>query len=291
MVRSNFRLSCKTLLLTYKGFVDENELKELVKRRKDYDEWNFAYHYPHEGENYIHTHVFITFKSRVDWSNRNCLDIKDKTPEIRSITKIGDRTEVLGHIGKYKLSSDYKESELEKEVSFMETRFRDLYSSIKFDEIKSKLYFDLFWKRTYHKNKSIDKNKVLMKEKVDPENMSYMVWLHGKNSSLGNLVFDFLLNTGLSFSEIRAYSFTFNGKDNENKPIVTIDTDSLHIGFDKIEEICQNKIAFVLSTFDPIDTYFEKSDFLTKSNPWIVDVTNSTSRIFTSLNRKIKNSL
>lgn len=77
-----FRINCKGLFLTYKGFIDYATFKQSIKTKKKYDIklcWEIG------ATGYKHSHIILYFPKKIDTRNCRFFDIGEVHPNIKKI--------------------------------------------------------------------------------------------------------------------------------------------------------------------------------------------------------------
>lgn len=130
---AKFRLTCRRVLLTYKGHLDKNLMRDFIcaKSKSGFKEFYVAHE---EGDNkktpYEHTHVVVWWNGRIDVTNSRWLDVKPEGedvvhPNIRLVPDGTAKAFKLGWIRavRYLGKEDPENVELR---TYMEKEYQDL---------------------------------------------------------------------------------------------------------------------------------------------------------------------
>lgn len=278
MSKTTFRLTCKSLLVTYEAYLDEGSLKEMFESRRELDGWHFAYHVHDDINDCNHTHVLVDFKKRIDWTNKHCLDYDGLTPIIKPLTSSLLRTEALAHLRRDKLKSSYTLEELEKDVAIHEIISKKEKMVKREDKIKKLCYLQI------KERKDIDMGTFRLNE-IPKSNKdtttNHIVWISGNVNYIISCIMIFLDEVGLTSEDIGDYVSMIDDfktyTTHRNFPIYIIKNVNENTNLNSLSSFCGDRICFIVSSCDIYDIN-PCINFLENRKVWVLS-TKSESQI------------
>lgn len=149
---NNFRLQCKKIFLTYKTYINiddiKNNLNNIFKINKYIFNIKVAHELPDNGNNYRHTHVLLLLNKKSDIKNPNKLNINNIHGDYKPVNTNEHFINIYNYL-------DKQNGKFDKGVPYVEVNFKlgCKYNDIDLEELKINQYKDLKKIIQSHKSK------------------------------------------------------------------------------------------------------------------------------------------